>query len=260
MASVTLQPSPGLSLDHKRQIARELWGLDLTTPKAISKFKAFFEHHQQQVADHEFKFGTKMHIQGRLGLLHLAQSLKQNPDAKRADFISLVKTEYTAPRDGGNGCGLLEGHPSPVYDTMADSQSRTVEAFEIDVALATLFKIMFAINLSISPGRILVGQSGLEWKENQPFEALIQDTFPVYDSSDEPHTPIRPSKLRARYLETYADIQIEWTHHLPDHLKLDIGHQSKILRVFYLASLLEMTYESLKDEPWHLSLRDSLKQ
>lgn len=83
-------------------------------------------------------------------------------------------------------------------------------------------------------------------------ETILGEIFPAYDLGDEPNTPIKANKLRLRYLETHADVQIMWTRHLPDHLKLDIGPRNKILRVFELTSLLEMTYEVMSNEQFLL--------
>lgn len=118
---------------------------------------------------------------------------------------------------------------------------------------------MFAITLKDDrQGTFYPGDSHADWNDDQSLENFLHATFPFDDYKDEPRTPIKLIKLRASYLMSHADIQIEWTRNLPDHLALDVGLNTKFLKVFDLASLLDMTYEVQKGKPRDTSLSDSL--
>jgi hypothetical protein len=246
-----------LSTVHKELILNRIWGFDLPSANRANKFKAFFEHYQSQTAEQDPVAGFDSVIRTHEDVLYFVDVLKNNPNLTRNDLKKALKLMAS----GGltHLPTVMPNTASPVQPLLALNEAAE-PARAIDSALAMAIRIMFAINLSISPGRILVGQSDVVWEESKSLETLIRETYPVHDFGDEPSSPIKPNKIRARYLETHADIQIVWTRHLPDHLKLDVGPRNKILRIFELASLLEMTYEAISKEALQLPLSDSLRK
>lgn len=253
--------SEPLSLAWKREIAHRLWGLDLTSLSRTAKYNSFFEYYQSYVAGAEQASRSRTWLQNHGILFRVILAIKANIHLTRADLRNVLEGIANGEEDSIAGRPTM-GAGQLSYGTLTHLtlQASVDVKSSSDLALATVIGAMFAININLSPGRILVGQSNLEWQEDQSFETLIHETFPIFDHSDEPHSPIMSNKLRARYLESYADVRIEWTRHLADHLKLDLGPRTKILRVFDLVSLLEMTYETLKNEPWEIPLSESLKQ
>ncbi|KAM5369397.1 hypothetical protein ACJZ2D_009011 [Fusarium nematophilum] len=244
-----------LALDDQKNIAECIWGLDLS--RRAARFAAFLDHCRHQIAEDGWRAGASLENHTNDDLLRIAEILKQQPNLPRA----WLRPALTRIGDEDLSLSLApSGQRERSYGTLTSSQAVSSSRRQCDHELATAVKILFAINLSIGPGRILVGQSSLDWRETQSLEEFLRETFPIYGFSEEPHTPIKPKNLRARYLEAHADVRIEWTRHLPDHLTLDVGRRAKVLRIFDLASFLEMTYEALKEEPWELSLCDSLKR
>ncbi|PNP81275.1 hypothetical protein FNYG_05307 [Fusarium nygamai] len=139
-------------------------------------------------------------------------------------------------------------------------QDTTAWDIVIEEHIVATIRVMLAVNINLDPRTVFLATPGLSWGESQTLTSFIKEIFPKHTYNDEPHTPFMASRLRARYLEDHADVQLEWTHHLPDHLMLNIGSQTKTLWVFDLVSLLEMTYEAMKDDSWETSVEDSLKR
>jgi hypothetical protein len=118
---------------------------------------------------------------------------------------------------------------------------------KIDLALDVAASIMLSVHVTHDPDSIEPGRSKIQWEDAETLDAFIQKAFPQIETgSDEPITPIKPSKLRALHFESYAGIQIQWTEHLYDHLQLSTSENSKILKVFQLPCLLEAALEVLK--------------
>ncbi|KAI3321760.1 hypothetical protein HD806DRAFT_501872 [Xylariaceae sp. AK1471] len=121
------------------------------------------------------------------------------------------------------------------------------EERQLDLALDVAASIMLAVHVTHDPDSIEPGRSKIQWEDAETLDAFIHKAFPEVEvGSDEPITPIKPSKLRAMYFESHADIQVQWTEHLYDHLQLSTSENSKTLKVFQLPCLLEAALEVLK--------------
>jgi hypothetical protein len=246
--SILLPPvTEHLSTSHKEQILNRIWGFRLPTISRVAKYNAFFEYYESQVAELEAIDTSDSVIRTHGDFLYFMEALKGSPDLSRTDLMKALRLSAR--------CSTIESQSSVELPPVLEESG---SAKAIDSALAAAVRIMYAIHLSTNPGRILVGQSTVIWEASKSLETILGEIFPTYDLGDEPNTPIKANKLRLRYLETHADVQIVWTRHLPDHLKLDIGPRNKILRVFELTSLLEMTYEVMSNEQFLLCLHDSL--
>lgn len=235
-----------LSQSHKEQILNLIWSFGLPSLSRVAKWEAFFEHYETQIAEEEAIDATETMIRTHGDVLYFMKALKHSPGLSRNDLKKVLRLSAR--------CSTTELQSSIELQSLEGPGSGKA----IDSALATVVRIMYAVHLSTDPGRILVGQSAVIWEANKSLEAILGELFPTHESADEPNTPIKANKLRLRYLESHADVQVVWTRHLPDHLKLDIGPRNKILRVFELTSLLEMTYEVVRNEPFGLCLHDSL--
>jgi hypothetical protein len=235
-------------------IARELWELELAGLSSPANYSAFFTYFQTQLAECS---GTTSWPAVANDLFPIIRTLKNNAQLTRTNLRTILERSHSGQQGAGTG---PRGPWQYSYGTLPAFQTASISGTYIDAALTAAIRAVFAIHINLNTSRILVGQSGVAWRADQSLESLIHETFPVFDCSEEPHDPIKVAKLRARYLESYAHVKIEWTRHLPDHLKLDVGPQSKILRVFDLVSLLEISYEALRKEPWDLPLQESLKR
>ncbi|KAF9784236.1 hypothetical protein IL306_007749 [Fusarium sp. DS 682] len=235
------------SVEKKKEIVQRLWGLDLQGSSRVTKFNAYFHHFRHQAA----QFDTSME-----DVLTAAYILKNNPDCTRQQLRNKLSATMSQVLYTGNAMANSQ------QDTqiLGVSQGAKDRQEIIEATLITTMRVMLALNVNLDPQTVLLGPSDLEWAESQSLISLIKGAFPRHAYNDEPHTPILASRLHARYLEDHASVRLEWTHHLPDHLKLDVGNQTKTLRVFDLVSLLEMTYEAMKDAPWDMSLEDSSKR
>ncbi|KAM0817567.1 hypothetical protein AB5N19_03373 [Seiridium cardinale] len=134
---------------------------------------------------------------------------------------------------------------SPDTSQNSGSAARSAGCFdesEIDVALDLVVKLMFVISITHDPTSISAGTSRVDWEDGQSLEHFMQEMFPTYSAVDLPTTRIKTTKLRASYLEAYADIEISWTDHLCDHLSLSTSEHRKVLKVFGLPCLLEASY------------------
>ncbi|KAF5613596.1 uncharacterized protein FSUBG_805 [Fusarium subglutinans] len=232
----------------KRQlIARRLWGLDLQSSSRVDQLSAYFDHFRDQAG----QLNVSME-----GLFTTADILKNGPDSTR----QLLRNTMTSELGHGQSTRNTATSHVPHNRAVPIPQNTTSWDVVIEEHIVATIRVMLAVNINLDPRTVFLATPGLSWGESQTLTSFIKETFPKHAYNDEPHTPFMASRLRARYLEDHADVQLEWTHHLPDHLMLNIGSQSKTLRVFDLVSLLEMTYEAMKDEPWETSMKDSLKR
>lgn len=86
----------------------------------------------------------------------------------------------------------------------------------------------------------------VRWRDSESISNVFEHAFRIFPAlQSQAAISIKRSRLCARYLHDHADVEIEWTRHLPDHLELD--RDGKKLRVFELVSLLEIMKESSSD-------------
>lgn len=160
-------------------------------------------------------------------LLSFVQLLKQNPQTPRAD----LKT-------------LWQKHRSQV----------TNEKLDIDGALHLAVRLMFmtACRLPAEFNIVHTGQIFKPiWKDQDSLTQFVESIFPQYDLNLANGAElIRTEKFSARYLKEYADVQLAWTNHLPDHLILQRTNDGKYLYVFSHAGFLEICSQaSEKGQP-----------
>lgn len=231
----------------RRRIAEGLWGLQLQSPSRVDQLRAYFEHFQDQAGQLNVSMDD---------VFTAAEILKESPDSTRQNLRNTITSAL------GHGRGIRNTTTSQIQRGNGASvpQDITTRDSVIEEIIVATLRVMLAVNINLDSRTVFLATPGLNWGESQSLTSFLNETFPKHAYDDEPHTPFMVSRLRARYLEDHADVQLEWTHHLPDHLMLNIGSQTKTLRVFDLVSLLEITYEVMKDEPWDTSVEDSLKR
>ncbi|CZR41603.1 uncharacterized protein FPRO_11192 [Fusarium proliferatum ET1] len=231
----------------RRRIAEGLWGLQLQSTSRVDQLRAYFEHFQDQAGQLNVSMDD---------VFTAAEILKESPDSTRQNLRNTIISAL------GHGRGIRNTTTSQIQRGNGASvpQDITTRDSEIEEIIVATLRVMLAVNINLDSRTVFLATPGLNWGESQSLTSFLKETFPKHAYDDEPHTPFMVSRLRARYLEDHADVQLEWTHHLPDHLMLNIGSQTKTLRVFDLVSLLEITYEVMKNEPWDTSVEDSLKR
>lgn len=134
--------------------------------------------------------------------------------------------------------------------------------FDFNRVLAKAVLVMLATDLAMDSNEVS-GHSLTVWNESESLKTIIESTLPrlrslpqpAYQSHTTASSQIHPSKLRVKYLVDYADVEIVWTRHLPDHLELE----GKKLRIFELASYLELS-RTVMNEQAGTGLADCLKQ
>lgn len=134
--------------------------------------------------------------------------------------------------------------------------------FDFNRVLAKAVLVMLATDLAMDSNEVS-GHSLTVWNESESLKTIIESTLPRLRASTQPayqsyttaSSQIHPGKLRVKYLVDYADVEIVWTRHLPDHLELE----GKKLRIFELASYLELSRTVMNDQAG-ADLADCLKQ
>lgn len=221
----------------KETLVQTIWGVDLTED-TDNKLAAYFQYcHEEEldITDEALFF---------IGLL------KTHPDVSKASVKAMVEEMQQA-------WSSSRSLPTALYNNswrqqpLALERARqilTLPTFKVeDIAIARAVRIMLGIDMATRSTEI-VGNSMIIWDDTKSMRDVVEQSLPGLRQS----VPTRRSfssaatsavtlfdkkKLRARHLRDYAKIEVVWTKHLPDHLELD----GKTLRIFQLASLLEMS-------------------
>ncbi|KAJ0121940.1 hypothetical protein J7T55_002450 [Diaporthe amygdali] len=160
-----------------------------------------------------------------------------------------------------NSITLMSGLAIPTM-TQSVKDSILWPTFDINRALAKAVLVMLATDLAMDSNEVS-GHSLTVWNDAESLKSIIESTLPrlrdsthsAYQSQSPASSQIHPARLRVKYLADYADVEIVWTRHLPDHLELE----GKKLRIFELASYLELSRNAMNDEAG-IGLADCLKQ
>lgn len=223
-------------------VANLIWDcLDAKNEADLEKLDAFFPYYERIVRDQKEK------------VLFLIDVLKRNPTRTRAEIVKALS------------------NPQPDYPSQLPLSSRVDIPTEVPVfaagedvenSLCAAARILLALdigsNLSGASSQVPVGPA---WETSKSLQDFIQSAIPKtgHSISIAPG-PLRRNKLRAKYLTAYADFEIEWVEKLSDHLNLIVGDRNKILQIFKIASMLEVSYETLRDEDINMSLSESLNR
>jgi hypothetical protein len=124
--------------------------------------------------------------------------------------------------------------------TAGNSAWTTKTPLSLDLCLRLFF--MTACRSSDTPQFVVTGRVFRpKWNASESIEAFFQRCFPQTPAHlDRATDRISPRKLSASFLRNHANIQIEWTDHLPDHLLLETHDECKILHLFRHPGFLKM--------------------
>lgn len=256
------QPIPQ---DVQRQILSTIWGpASNTTSQDIlqrrsEKLKTYFEYYHNKAYYHEASQGYSC-LKTHKELLFFISLLKANPKRQRQVLCKACELFLSGDTAGAAAIAEIPSVASTVLVPLLNGR----EPLNIDTALAVAVRTMLAINVSPKSGpngyAVAIGQSDVIWDQSQTLLELVDCNFPkLLATSTTSETPVRLETLRARSMKDHLGIKIEWTRHFPDHLKLDIGTKSKSLKVFELASLLEVSCSATKEQQTSLAASESLK-
>lgn len=233
-----------LTAQQKQRILTNIWGLEEYDRRI--PLETYFEHYYHEVGDNvphaEFSW-----------VLYFVDLLKMHPNLSIIELCAVVTEHAKDTTVTGRSNTTI-----PPY-LIASVKSG---GFDIGVAFVTAVRIMLAINLAIS-GQEGDDWGGLEihWEGSKSLIEILQEVIPVHTMHQETSSPIKGSKLSARYLTSQAEIELIWTTNLADHLLLDMSGGKKTLHVFHMVSLLELSYyESLDGQDQDLSLEQSLRR
>ncbi|GIJ90060.1 hypothetical protein Asppvi_009009 [Aspergillus pseudoviridinutans] len=257
-----------LRKETRESIVSQFWGQymqsissDILKERWIAEqegiLKDYFKYYHDQVAiqDPLRSPGTlKTHKE----LFFFTDLLKQNADIPRTELTAACEMVYGSRPY--SGCVMLtEG-----LRNLLARCSRAGRRINFDSALALAVRVLFAVNIPSTSqprrNRMVVGQSNLVWAGRYSLREFLDDTFPMSEQTlGSGLVKIKRTKLRARFLENHADIEIEWTKHLPDHLKLETTGNRKILQIFELVSFLQVSYNATCAEDFNLPTSESIR-
>lgn len=158
-----------------------------------------------------------------------------------------------------NGNTWMNGVSIP---TMTQSVNDRIlhPTFDFNRALAKAVLVLLATDLAMDSNEIS-GHSLTIWNDSESLKSIMESTLPRLRAPTQlalqspAPSQVYSSKLRIKYLVDYADVEIVWTKHLPDHLELE----GKKLRIFELASYLELSRTVINNESG-AGLEDCLKR
>lgn len=228
-------------------LLQSMWGVELVGTKR-DNLKAYFQHWEEQ----------GISTDTGVGILAVVTLLRNNPSESRAALQAAIidfrrrKTRAHAPYEEG----IAEG-----IDPLGNGEVLMSSSVPADRLLATAVELMFGMSLAINVSAV-ARHSITFWEESKSIKDIIESVFPRIGSVEVNNerqwsrtvTPIQRHKLRARYLKEHADVELQWTKHLPDHLELD----GKVLQIFELPSLLEAAHRVVDGRA--VGLEQSLKK
>lgn len=241
-----------LIMEATRSLVRCMWGVELDDD-AERKYNTYLRFCLIQGLDsnEELEF-----------VIELLKNNAEVPKRMLKDALDQIRKELAGgspAKNRLNGNNSMNGVSVP---TMTQSVNDRIlrPTFDFNRALATAVLIMLATDLAMDSNEVS-GHSLTVWNDSESLKSIIESTLPRLRAPTQPvsqspaSTQIHRSKLRVKYLVDYADVEIVWTRHLPDHLELE----GKKLRIFELASYLELSRTVMNNEP-RAGLADCLKR
>lgn len=242
------------TMEATRNLIRSVWGVELDddTERKYSTYLRFcLVQGLDPIEEIEFTIGLlKNNAEAPKRLL------KEALEQIRREIAGGITTEQRL-----NSITSMSGVVIPTI-TQSVKESILYSTFNINRALAKAAHIMLATDLAMDSKEVS-GHSLTVWNDSESLRSIIESTLPRLRASTQPayysqsptSSQIHSTKLRVKYLVDYADVEIVWTRHLPDHLELE----GKKLRIFELASYLELSRTAMSDEAG-VGLADCLKR
>lgn len=236
-------------MDHRSKwetaLLQAMWDVELVKT-GRDNLKAYFQHCEDQG------------ISTGKGILAVITLLRNNPSKPRF----ALQTAITNLQRRTSDAPMTDAEEfAEDINTIGAEGILVSSNIQPDRSLATAVELMFGMSLALNDSAV-ARHSITVWEESKSVKDIIQSVFPRIGSvgvSDERQwsrtvTPIQRHKLRARYLKEHADVELEWTKHLPDHMDLD----GKVLQIFELPSLLEAAHRVVDGRA--VGLEQSLKK
>ncbi|KAJ0119787.1 hypothetical protein J7T55_013991 [Diaporthe amygdali] len=216
----------------KKSLVDRAWGLSLDD-RMDKTLTAYFEYCLSQLGGKSTQ------------ALFFISLLKKNMGVPKKDLKAAVEEVQQGRLVGSAHTTVSETIDMPkLEDTIRVALSDP--SFKINSALSQAVRLVWATHLTMSQNEIVSHSVKVHWDDSATLHDVLKNAFPESPSPSSianfAPTPIKRSKLCARYLLNHADIELEWTRHLPDHLDLD--RDGKKLRIFELVSMLEITKKS----------------
>lgn len=214
----------------KKALVQTIWNAEWNAD-IDNKLVAYFRYCKEEEMDHESDEA-----------LFFIALLKSQPEASKASLKAMVKDMQQAVTSNRPlPFALSDDNTQNAVAVKRANQLLKLQTFKIeDTAIARAVRIMLGIDTAATSSEI-IGNSMVIWDDTKSMRNIVGQSLPGLRRSStdttSAATPFDKKKLRARHLRDYAKIEVVWTKHLPDHLELD----GKTLRIFQLASLLEMS-------------------
>lgn len=228
--------SESLDDETKSTVANAIWGFDLEDTDRLIRLAYYFDYYIDETTSTVVRTAkrdaVKTPIRSHTELVCFIHLLKQHPAKTRKD----IKLAWQ----------------------VSDASSR----LNLDAALDLAVRVMFMTSCR-SPTAYNIITTGQVfrpiWKEKESLEGFMGRIFPRYELDEGSKSDtIRAQKLKAYYLNDYANIRINWTNNLPDHLALQITGQWKSLCVFRHSGFLEMSSRALAEGDIGIPMAQSL--
>ena len=109
----------------------------------------------------------------------------------------------------------------------------------IDNAINFAVRVWLMLNVGAEKVGIYPGKTQVEWQDSEGLQQLVHRCFPNQASNESCQDGRIPYAFNAYNLERIGGLEIVWTDHLPDHLKLNedlctvsLYHHARILKSF----------------------------
>lgn len=234
----------------KEALVQTIWDVNLTDD-IDNKLVAYFQYCKEEEIDRSDE------------ALFFIGLLKSKPEASKASLKAMVKDMQQAVSSNRPlPFAIFDNNNQNALALERAKQLLTLQTFKVeDTAIAKAVRIMLGID-TVATSSEIIGNSMIIWDDTKSMRNIVEQSLPGFRAprgSFPSHTTsvataFDKKKLRARHLRDYAKIEVIWTKHLPDHLELD----GKTLRIFQLASLLEMSTNLVDSSKKDLS--ECLKQ
>ncbi|KAF6782824.1 hypothetical protein CSOJ01_15963 [Colletotrichum sojae] len=282
------------SEEWKSRCVGEIWGLgqefdDADMKEVVSRLERYFIHYENHLPQLSPESSKTANEEDHFRLLRYIKLLRLNPEVSRESLrhgvLSLASQEARYREDGDRGHlsetqdqGSASGNrparsitsgpyeqsfvrlpPGTIGDHLLPESSKGDRHRSLfDRSIAGAARAVFGISVyhrsRYEEGERQVGQSSCLWEDDMSLKALLEREFPINRRVDQLSGRFKERLVSLRNLSQHADIKIVWTNHLPDHLLLTYNEKSKVLALFGLPSMIDISYDACQGA--HTSLRD----
>jgi hypothetical protein len=220
-AQLSEEFSNDLSDDAKTAIANAIWGQDAADAHRLARLKYFFNYYIfETIFTKILETSTRPEV--RIPLKTHAEIIHS---------IGLLRHRYTTLRQ------------TIKQEWHSGSPPTAPPELDVDGALDLTVRVMFMVACRSPTAYNMMAAGHIFrplWKADESLEMFLKRIFPRYRVDEGCKTDaINGAKLAISYLKDYAEIDIIWTNHLPDHLTLHKTDRWKSLYIFRQAGFLQ---------------------